>query len=228
VNKNKITYLTKSDDPNYFVPVGSISVGTGSHIQAQMVGHAANSFYVYEQVYDNSGNPIEGQFVDRNKNGVIDDGDRMIYHSPDPKVVMAWNNTVNYKNWDFGMSLRANFGNYVYDNTLASNDNKAANTSVPLSNLMNNTFLFKEMTVKQAMSSYFVRNASFLRCDNITLGYTCKGLVQNQLRLRIYGAVQNPFVITKYKGLDPEVFGGIDNAVYPRPVTFTLGVVAQF
>ena len=73
-----------------------------------------------------------------------------------------------------------------------------------------------------------MQNASFVRCDNITLGYTWTDLLSNSLRLRLYGAVQNPFVITKYKGLDPEVNGGIDNGVYPRPITFTLGVVAQF
>ena len=77
-------------------------------------------------------------------------------------------------------------------------------------------------------SDYWLSNAGFVRCDNITLGYTWQDLLRNQLRLRLFGAVQNPFVITKYKGLDPEVFGGIDNNVYPRPVTFTLGLVATF
>ena len=80
----------------------------------------------------------------------------------------------------------------------------------------------------QYMSDYYLHNAGFLRCDNITLGYTWNELVQNKLKLRLYGAVQNPLVITKYKGLDPEVFSGIDNNVYPRPVTFLLGVIITY
>ena len=80
------------------------------------------------------------------------------------------------------------------------------------------------------LSNHWVQNASFIRCDNITVGYTWDKLLKDRLRLRLFGAVQNPFVITKYKGLDPELVynGGIDNSVYPRPVSFTLGVVASF
>ena len=78
------------------------------------------------------------------------------------------------------------------------------------------------------MSDYYLKNAGFLRCDNITLGYTWNNLLQDKLKLRLYGAVQNPFVITKYKGLDPEVFSGIDNNVYPRPTTYLLGVIITY
>ncbi len=92
---------------------------------------------------------------------------------------------------------------------------------------MADTFLFEEQTLKAIMSDYFVQNASFLRCDNISVGYTWRELF-GQMRLRLYGAVQNPFVITKYKGLDPEISTGIDNDLYPRPVTFSIGIVASF
>ena len=78
------------------------------------------------------------------------------------------------------------------------------------------------------MSDYYLRNASFVRMDNITLGYTWSELLNGNLRLRLFGAVQNPFVITKYKGVDPEVFGGIDNSVYPRSTTWSIGLVATF
>lgn len=92
---------------------------------------------------------------------------------------------------------------------------------------MSDTFLFEQQTLQEIMSDYFVQNASFLRCDNITFGYTWHELF-GEMRLRLYGAVQNPFVITKYKGLDPEISSGIDNGVYPRPVTFSVGIVASF
>lgn len=205
-----------------------ISAGTGGQVMAHTVGRPAYSFYVYQQVYDVNGNPIEGQYVDRNGDGQITAADRYYYHSKDPKMTMTWNNAFNYKNWDLSFALRANLGNYVYNNTEAANVSISSTASTPLSNLMSGRFLFENLGVNGAMSDYFVRNASFVRCDNITLGYTWPSLLKNKLRLRLYGAVQNPFVITKYNGLDPEIFSGVDKDIYPRPITVSFGVVASF
>lgn len=221
-NKNKITRLAEGADTR----LGG--VGTDLTCQKHTVGYPASSFYVYEQVYDQDGNPLEGVFVDRNGDGEINEADKYMYHSPTPKVTLSWNNTFNWKNWDFGIVLRANIGNWMYNGNMCATSDMGANDALPLQNLMRDTFLFENIDVKTKLSDYFVQNASFLRCDNITMGYTWKNLVNDNLRLRLYGAVQNPFVITKYKGLDPEINGGIDNGVYPRPITFTLGVVAQF
>ena len=96
-----------------------------------------------------------------------------------------------------------------------------------MNNLLRNTYLFPSTDAGLLLSDYFVEDASFVRCDNITLGYTWPKILNN-MRLRLFGAVQNPFVITKYTGLDPEVFSGIDSNVYPRPITFSLGLVANF
>ena len=96
---------------------------------------------------------------------------------------------------------------------------------------MANTYLFETTrSTELLLSSYFVQNASYVRCDNITLGYTWENLLRNNLRLRVFGAVQNPFVITHYKGLEPELVysQGLDTSVYPRPVTVTVGLVANF
>ena len=228
-NKNKITKLLKGDDKNYSVTTGdAISAGTGGTVLAHKVGYPASSFYVYEQVYDENGKAIEGMFVDRNGDGVINADDKYMYHSKDPKVTMNWTNTFNFKNWDFGFALRASIGNYVFNDVQVANSSISSTASLPVSNLMADTQLFKEINLTQGTSDYFVQNASFVRCDNITLGYTWPTLLNNNLRLRLYGAVQNPFVITKYKGLDPEVGGGVDKNIYPRPVTFSLGLVAQF
>lgn len=228
-NKNKITKLLNGDDADYFVATGTgVSAGTGGTVLAHKVGYPANSFYVYEQVYDEAGEPIEGMFVDRNADGVINESDKYMFHSKDPKVTMSWSNTFNYKNWDFGIVLRASIGNYVYNDVQVANSSISTTASLPVGNLMADTHLFKEINLTQGLSDYFVQNASFLRCDNITAGYTWRNLLNNNLRLRLYGAVQNPFVITKYKGLDPEVNSGVDKNVYPRPVTFTIGLVAQF
>ena len=186
----------------------------------------------HEQVYDEAGNPIEGEFVDQDGNGVINDDDLRVRYSKDPKVTMTLGTTVNWKNWDFGVNFRASLGNYMYNNVLAANST-LANTykNSNLSNLVKADYYF-DGTINPSrnlyLSDYWLENASYLRCDNITVGYTFNNLAKHFSRLRIYGAAQNPFVITKYKGLDPEVFNGIDNNVYPRPVTFTLGLVATF
>ena len=229
-NKNKITKL--NNDGSY-VPTGGISAGTGGTCQVHAVGYPANSFFLLEQVYDANGDPVEGVYVDQNGDGVINDDDRRIRHSKDPKVTMSFSTTLNWKNWDFGFSLRANIGNYVYADAIAGNSNIDDTwKNAKVNNLIDaGGYYFKgtvNPTVGIQMSDYWLRNASFVRCENITLGYTWPSLLGNQLRLRVYGAVQNPFVITKYKGLDPENSDGIDRDLYPRSITGTLGVVATF
>ena len=225
-NKNKITKL---NNEGTYVTVGGISGGNGNTVQVHQVGYPAYSYLLYEQVYDRDGNPIEGCYVDQDGNGVIDDSDLVIKHSRDPKVTMSWNNTFTWKNWDLGFQLRASIGNYVYNNALSNNTTLNSTYSYGLSNMLQADYYFQGgQTTNTLLSDYWLENAGFLRCDNITIGYTWPSLFNDNLRLRLFGAVQNPFVITKYKGLDPEVFDGIDNSVYPRPVTFTLGVIATF
>lgn len=226
-NENKITKLNLSSDPNYYVSTGGISGGTGQTVQAHKVGYPAYSFYVFEQVYDKDGNPLEGVYVDRNRDGVINDADKFIMHNPAPKVTMGLTSKLLYKNWDFSFSLRANVGNYVYDNLEAGNTNSSGfyNSNQFLNNMLARGTYFKN---PQYMSSYYVRNASFLRCDNITLGYSFENISRAISNLRVYSTVQNPFVITKYSGLDPEVFGGIDNNVYPRPISVMVGASISF
>ena len=222
-NRNKITSLNEGLP----MPAGrGVPAGIGGDLEWFVEGQPAYVYRVYQQVYDNDGNPIQGQFVDQNADGVIDNSDLIYYHSPDPKVTLSWNNNFSWKNWDLGFALRANIGNYVYNGPLADRTNTATIDQFGLHNLMTGQFLFHEAPSAQYyLSDYFVENASFLRCDNITLGYTWPNLCNDKLRLRLFGAVQNPFVITKYKGIDPEVFSGVDSNVYPRPVTFTLGLV---
>ena len=226
-NRNKITALTGDASTDEIV-ARNLPSGTGGPLQWHLVGEPAFTYRVYQQVYDNDGNPIPGQYVDQNADGKIDDNDLIKLHSPEPKVTFNWTNNFSYKNWDLSFALRANFGNYVYNGPRYERTNLAKVDAYGLNNLLRNEFIFPSNPEQLVLSDYWVENASFLRCDNITLGYTWPNLIDDQLRLRLYGAVQNPFVITKYKGLDPEVFDGIDNNVYPRPVSFTIGLIATF
>ena len=139
---------------------------------------------------------------------------------------MSWNNTFAWKNWDLGIQMRASIGNYVYNNVLSGNSALSKMYQNGLNNLVKADHYFESSDL--LMSDYWLENAGYVRCDNITLGYTWTDLIDGNLRLRLYGAVQNPFVITRYRGIDPEIPSGIDNSVYPRPVSFTLGVIATF
>ncbi|MCM1033408.1 MAG: TonB-dependent receptor [Odoribacter sp.] len=223
-NRNKITRLSGDADSD-MVEAGGLDFGT---LQWHMPGEAAFTYRLYQQVYDSNGDPIPGQYVDQNADGKIDNNDLINFHSPEPKVTFNWSNNFRYKNWDFGFTLRANIGNWVYNNPRYSRTRLSEVNRYDLRNLMRDEFIFTTSDANLGLSDYWVENASFIRCDNITLGYTFENLLQDKLNLRLFGACQNPFVITKYKGIDPEVAGGIDNNVYPRPVTFTLGLIATF
>lgn len=221
-NHNEITELTTGASQ---LKTGGISGGNGNTVQIHAEGHPANSFYLFQQVYDESGAPLEGVYVDQNGDGQIDDSDKIINKSPDPKVTMTFGSQFRYKKWDLGFNIRASIGNYVYNNVLSTKAVYNDLFTYGMNNVVENDYYFEQ---PRYMSDYYLRNASFVRCDNITLGYTWDNLLNDKLRLRLFGAVQNPFVITKYKGVDPEVFGGIDNSVYPRATTYSLGLVATF
>ena len=229
-NKNEITKLTTGDSENYYVAAGdNIGGGRDMKAMAHAVGHPASSFYVYQQVYDENGKPIENEFVDRNGDGTINGDDRYFYKKPTADVLMGLTSRLSYKSWDFSFSLRASLNNYVY-NSVEAGGSDCNPTSVysfgalnnrPLMGVANNIQNLKDNTL---LSDYFVQNASFMKCDNITLGYSFKKLFGAPIGGRVYAAVQNVFTITKYKGLDPEVEKGLDNNIYPRPLTTLIGL----
>lgn len=235
-NVNEITDLNGGGDPDYYVPTGGISSGTGNTAQAHAVGHPASSFYVYQQVYDKNGVPLEGVVVDRNGDGQINESDKYFYKSPMAPVTMGLSSRLEYKNWDFGMSFRLSLGNYVYNDVYAGASNISSSEIWALGSYLSNrptAVLAKNwQTYDWVLSDYFVKNGSFLKCDNITLGYSFENLFKTDkykgLAGRIYGTASNVFTITKYDGIDPEVFGGIDNNLYPRPISFILGLSLNF
>lgn len=233
-NKDEITKLTTGDSENYYVAAGdNIGGGRDMKAMAHAVGHPASSFYVYQQVYDENGKPIENEFVDRNGDGTINGDDRYFYKKPTADVLMGLTSRLSYKSWDFSFSLRASLNNYVY-NSVEAGGSDCNPTSVysfgalnnrPLMGVANNIQSKNDNTL---LSDYFVQNASFMKCDNITLGYSFKKLFGAPIGGRVYAAVQNVFTITKYKGLDPEVEKGLDNNIYPRPLTTLIGLSLNF
>ena len=236
-NSNKVLELI-GDDPSYFVTTGGI--GINGSAQAHVAGYPSNSFYVYQQVYGQDGKPIENQVVDRNGDGVISDADKYLYKSPWAPVTMGLASRLDWKNWDFGFSLRASIGNYMFNNVMQGyhNVSPAAVFEEVSGFYLNNRpkalvdLGWQTYDNKSIFSDYWVQNASFLKCDNITLGYSFNNLLKhgnyNGVGGRIYGTVSNVFCITKYDGIDPEVFGGIGGDIFPRPISFILGLTLNF
>ena len=212
----------------------NISGGNGNKVQINSVGFTPNSFLVYEQLYDANNRPIQGAYVDRNNDGKIDTADRYRHKKPAPDYTFGFFSTVNYKNFDFTMNWRASLGNYIFDN-VSSNlgySDAGLRRQTDLSNISsdyyNTGFNFEDNGTQRYLSDYFVKDASFVKLDNVTVGYTLDKALLTAATLRFTFGVQNVFTLTKYNGLDPEKFNGIDNNVYPRARVFLVGVNANF
>ncbi len=192
-------------------------------------GYAPYMFYVYHQLYDEkTGKPIEGAYADLNGDGVINSSDLYRYHSPAPDFIFGFSTSFRYKKWTLSTSLRANVGNYVY-NGMAMNSgawSTVSYNSYQINNL-NRSFLTTGFQNRQYLSDYYVENASFLKMDNLSLGYNF-GRLNKWFGLNVSAMVQNVFCITKYNGVDPEVPNGMDMSFYPRPRVFSLSLGLDF
>jgi len=232
-NHNKITKLTASDENATGVETGGISGGTGNNVQMFQVGYPMRTFNLYQQVYDEFGYPVNGVYVDRNNDGQITADDKYMdkRFKAAPDFTFGFNTSITWKNWTAALSGHASVGNYVYNNV-------ASDTEM-LADLWTNSFISNRVasapvsmfSQAQYLSDYYLENASFLKLDNFTLGYTFPKLfrvAENNASLNIFGTVQNICTLTKYTGIDPEVFNGIDGTVYPRPRTFILGIKFNF
>lgn len=234
-NRNRITDLNGVSDTGDPVTTGE-NIDNVNKVLAYQTGYAANSFYVYEQMYDKNGKPIEGAVVDRNNDGVISNADKYLYKQVAAPVTMGFSTRVEWKNFDLGFSLRANLGNYVFNNFEQGKRLKTTSAvwcqNAYLANRPVNTLGWDSDALESKLSDYFVQNASFLKMDNITLGYSFNRLFKSGswkgISGRVYASCSNVFTITNYKGIDPEVYNGIDNNIYPRPITFQFGLNLTF
>ncbi|RAJ30497.1 SusC/RagA family TonB-linked outer membrane protein [Pedobacter cryoconitis] len=229
-NKNKVTNLSLNPDPNFKVGAGDITGATGTTLKWNAANYNPGSFLVYKQVYNAQGKPLEGVYADLNNDGIVNDQDRYFYKSPVPKFILGFTTSFSYKKLTLSTVLRGNIGNYIYDN-VSSNLGVNRNILSP-SGLINNassTFFDTNFTNNQYLSDYYIHNASFLKMDNAGLAYNFGRLSPNsKTSLRITANVQNVFIISKYKGIDPESTTGIDYNLYPRPRTYSLGLNVGF
>ena len=255
-NRNNILALDRFDTPTDLgTETGGIAGNVGSFIQINSVGFPVNTFFVFEQRYDAAGKPIEsGQlitpnnpdnngdgvvnaldrysdtdaYVDQNNDSIINNQDRYRAQNSAPQFIVGFNTSVTYKKWTLSLLARGNFGQYVYNN-FQSNTGVQDAIITPQGNLNNGSVNAGEsgFSGRQLQSDYYLSKASFVRLDNINIGYNFGEIGKRISSLRVFATIQNVLVISKYKGIDPEIFNGIDNNIYPRPRIFSLGVNLQ-
>ncbi len=230
-NKNEITKLTAVKDPNYAgTRFQGISGGTGNTILINSVDYPRGSFYVYKQVYDQAGMPIDGLFEDINRDGIINEKDLYQFHKTDPDYFLGASTNFNiHKNLNVGFVMRASIGNYVFNNNISASSN-IRNILNPLKYLTNAiaSNLMSGKGDKYFMSDYYVQNGSFVKMDNLYINYTFRKIFQSRSNLTVNANLQNVFTITNYEGVDPEVQSGVDNNLYPRARVMSLGLNLNF
>ena len=212
---------------------GIVSGGVGTYIQVLRPGSPINSFYVYQHRYGADGKPVfaEGagadtaMYVDQNGDHRINQDDRRPYQNPAPKLMLGHSSYFTYDKFDLSMTLRAHMGQYVYNN-VASNLGTYAEVGRASPYNLHASVLETGFKTPQYLSDYYVEDASFIRMDNITLGYS---FTWTGRPLRAFGTLQNAFTVTDYSGVDPTAgLNGLDNNIYPRSRTFTAGMSVRF
>jgi TonB-dependent starch-binding outer membrane protein SusC len=232
-NRNELLTINPFGDGTDRILVGGIAGGVGSTIQVLQPGQAVNTFFVHRHRFGSDGRPVPvGSMMDRyediNGDGQITLDDRVPVENPAPTWMLGHNSQVEYGNVSLSFSLRAHLGNYVYNN-LASQQgyyNRLTEAAGPV-NLHRSVsrYHFRDSNF---FSDVYIEDASFLRMDNLTLGYTVPRF-SGVRQARIFGTVQNVFMMTRYTGVDPEAgLLGIDNNIYPRSRTFSTGVTVSF
>lgn len=228
-NTNKILGLDGSDDPKFQgYETGGIAGGVGNNIQILKVGQQLNTFFMLQQTYEN-GKPLQGKFADTNGDGKFDQKDRVPNLSPAPRYFFGLTSTATYKKFDLNFTIRGNIGNYVYNNVLSNGTHfqRVTNGVAPTAIIKSpDNIYFTASTPEVLRSDFFLENGSFVRIDNVQLGYNFD--IQKVGGFRAFVVVQNPALFTNYKGIDPEIQSGIDNNIYPRSRTYTLGINAKF
>jgi TonB-dependent starch-binding outer membrane protein SusC len=232
-NRNELLSINPFGDGTDRILVGGIAGGVGSTIQILQPGFAVNTFFVHRHRLDAQGRPVSsGSLLDRYEDvdgdGTITIDDRVAIHSPAPSWMLGHYSQFDYGNIGLSFSLRANLGNYVYNN-LASQQgyyNRLTEAAGPV-NLHRSVSRY-HFVDSNFFSDVYIEDASFLRMDNLTLGYTIPRF-RGMQQARIFGTVQNVFTLTNYTGVDPEAgLLGIDNNIYPRSRTFSTGVNVVF
>ena len=227
---SKITKLNTIDSENSYVKTGSAG-GTGNFLQVHKVGETPNTFFLLQQAYDDNGKPLEGKYIAKNGSITTSEADANKYVNGKSSRIPYYfglQNRVIYKNWDLGMTGHGAFGNYIYNYQEAKQSLESLYSASGVSGNISPTTLNNGFKQQRIYTDYFLESGAFFSFDNVTLGYTINKLWNDKSNLRIALSAQNIYRITKYSGVDPEVYSGIDNNIYQRPKMYTLSLNLNF
>lgn len=226
-NENEITSLSEDNNSSVGLFNGSILVNT--------VGFQRNTFYLYRQIYDTNGKPIENQVADLNSDGLINEKDRYLGKSSAPRHILGFNTALNYKKLFLNMAFHSNLGHYIF---FKPNDNLVSIYDGIYRGNVHTNFFDTQFTqsgnANQGFSDYYLQNASFLKMDNISLGYDLGDVLNsknNSSNLRLSASVQNVFILTDFEGGDPESpynYGSNNGNNYTAPRTFSVALNFNF
>jgi len=251
-NQNKVVSI------NDTVPMSTGSIGLNYNLALLQAGVPINEFYgfVTDGIFQNQSevdshasqvpgsnpnsrtSPGDIRFKDLNNDGVINDKDRTFLGSPNPTFIFAMNNTFAYRGFDLSIFLQGVAGNKIFNAnrlwneamSIAQNQTIATLnrwTGEGTSNSMPRA-VFNDPNKNTRQSDRYIEDGSYLRIQNVTLGYTIPVSVMKKIHIstaRFYLSAKNLFTLTKYSGIDPEVgTNGIDNNVYPVTRTYSIGV----
>lgn len=239
-NTNELTTINPifgEDASRQRIPTGLVSGGVGTFIQVLQPGVPINSFFVFQHKRGPDGLPIyedtdgsgtittQDLYEDLNGDGTVNLDDRRPFHDPAPKWILGHSSYLAYGKFDLGLTLRAYLDNWVYNN-VASNLGTYEEVKRGSPYNLHRSVLETGFETPQYLSDYYVEDASFLRLDNVTLGYS---FTYGGRQMRAFGTVQSAFTITGYNGVDPTAgVNGLDNNIYPRSRTFTFGLGMRF
>ena len=232
-NKNEVTSLSNDqfDMERIYAGDAWIRGGSGGTTHVVEEGYPIGQFYGWECT-----GLVDGklQIVDQNADGIITEDDRTYIGDAQPDLVAGWTNNFAYKGFDLSFFFRGSFGQDVLNHVKMAYANPG---NLPGANALDDPLTFELKEVPK-YCSYYIEDASFVRLDNLSLGYTFNTTGLSWLKkARLYVSGQNLFVITGYSGLDPETNsnrnGGLapgveDREFYPKASTYTFGVNLTF
>ena len=235
-NANVVTRLSNSEFQTGGIKTGSAWIRGGSNTTTHILqeGHAFGTFFGYNC----TGIDANGKYIftdisgpEGKPDGLIDDKDQTFLGSAQPKLTYGINNSFNYRKWDFSFFLNGVYGNKVLNYSRMS----FATTQWLMGANILQEALTNGLKDSPVYSNYYIEDGSFLRLENMTLGYNFNiDKIKWLKNLRVYVVGQNLFLITKYRGLDPEVnMTGFEPGVegrdyYPKSRTLMMGVNISF
>lgn len=228
-NTNKLVKFTNEEFSNGTYKVGWLEGEIALYSQRMEEGKALGTFYgpVWLGVDEYGNDVLKGQMPD----GRVPEEKWEAIGNANPDVTLGWTNNFSYKAWDLGFALRASIGGKVLNKYRLYYENM---NPIGLKNILSSWVDNPEFTGKSKYSSKYIENGSFLKLDNLSLGYNFTFNSKYIRSLRINALAQNLFTLTAYKGVDPEVsISGLEPGIesmtyYPKTTTVTLGASVVF